>query len=153
MITELLLAAEGALTAGSIYEKLLGKNTADLETDIRKTQEQSRAIQKSMTAQAKEYKVMGQQEAKNAVSGFDAASPSFKAISQASFNAFLHDEDMIAMNAEMQENMLDIRKLQNHRKVNQSIFTSLASFGYQTLDRYPLSKNINHMFKKGSLNA
>lgn len=150
MITEILLATEAALTGANIFSKHKASKIANLETDLRKVETQMRATQKTMRAQAKEYQVMNQQEAKNATSGFDAASPSFKAISQASFNAFLADEDMIAMNAEMQENMLDIRKSQQSRRTNQSIFATLTSFGFRALNSYPFGSKLGN--KKDKLN-
>lgn len=149
MITELLLGVEAGGKLLSSYSRMKGAQTQALENDIRKTQESMRAIQKTEKAQVKELQTMSKQAVAESQSGFSAASPTYSAIAQSSFNAFLHDEDMIALNESFQENMLDARSSAAQRNANQSIFTSLTNFSIRALNSYPVTSKTKPSDSRG----
>jgi len=129
VFTDILLGVEALTTGAGMFEKSQQEAARETQIEMRKTQENMRAIQQAERQQIKEVKTMSAQAADEAVTGFSPASPSFKAISKSSFDAFLNDENATALNNQFQQNMLDIQKDEAKKSKNASMFRLLSNFG------------------------
>ena len=138
MLWEIMLAAEALTTAASMTEKSKGAGARDTELQMRETQTQMRSIQEQGKEQNKMVKTLSQQASDEAVSGFDPASPTYKAISMSSFDAFLSDEHATALNAQFQQNTLEAQRASNQQNKDASMFNMLSRFGFEAFDTMQL---------------
>lgn len=132
LLNDALLGVEGLLTGASIFER--GKS-ADAQEEMlteQQLEETERGIQQTSKDQKRIAQTLSQQKADESVSGFSG--PTFGAMSKASFESFLKDEDAISMNTKFRNEALEARKKDVERGRNFSIFNSLANFGLRNED-------------------
>lgn len=146
IFTAILLGVEALGTAAGMFERHKGSGARDTELQIRETQDNMRAIQEASREQSKQVKTMSQQAADEAVTGFDAASPTYKAMSMASYDAFLNDEHATATNDKFQQSMLETQRKENTSSTNASMFNMLTRFGMEALST---TTTIGRMDSKG----
>lgn len=133
IFTDILLGFEALTTGAGLFEKNKSSNVRDTQLQMREVQDNMKAIQQASREQGKEVKTMSQQAADEAVTGFDAASPSYKAISMTSFDAFLNDQNATATNNQFQQNMLEAQRQDNQTSKNASMFRMLSNFGMEAI--------------------
>lgn len=131
---DILLGLEAATTAASMFTKNKSSGVADTEYQIRETQDQMRSIQQGERAQTKQVKTMSQQAADESTTGFVSTSPSYKSMSMASYDAFLNDENAIALNNQFQQDALEARRSEGQANNMASMFNLLGRFGFEAFN-------------------
>lgn len=125
----LMLALESSLGLGSLISKSKRSSTQEDLLKQQEEQERMRGVQQAEKDQIKIAKTLDAQKSQESVSGLTG--PSFGAISKTSFDAFLNDENNIAMNTKFRENALKIREDEVKKSRNASMFGTLANLGME----------------------